>query len=121
VWLNRLDGHMALANTAALRATGVDRTVKDVSGGEIVRDRRGELTGLLKDNAMDLVAEKMPPPSAEMQDRALAAAMKYVNEQGVTSVQHMGTWADLDVFSRARKAGRLTTRISAAVPLNTWQ
>ena len=121
VWVNRLDGHMALANTAALRAAGVDRTVKDVSGGEIVRDARGELTGLLKDNAMDLVAEKMPPPSAEMQDRALAAAMKYVNEQGVTSVQHMGTWADLDVFSRARKAGRLTTRISAAVPLNTWQ
>ncbi|HTM31719.1 MAG TPA: amidohydrolase [Vicinamibacterales bacterium] len=121
VWVNRLDGHMALANTAALRTAGVDRTVKDVSGGEIVRDARGELTGLLKDNAMDLVAEKMPPASAEMQDRALAAAMKYVNEQGVTSVQHMGTWADLDVFSRARKAGRLTTRIYAAVPLNTWQ
>ena len=121
VWVNRLDGHMALANTAALRATGVDRSVNDVSGGEIGRHARGELTGLLKDNAMDLVANKMPPPSPEMQDRALTAAMKYVNEQGVTSVQHMGTWADLDVFARARKAGQLTTRISAAVPLDTWQ
>jgi hypothetical protein len=121
VWVNRLDGHMALANSAALRATGVDRTAKDVAGGEIVRDARGELTGLLKDNAMDLVATKMPPPTPEMQDRALNAAMQYVAEQGVTSVHHMGSWADLDVFTRAHKAGRLTTRVYAAVPLDTWQ
>jgi predicted amidohydrolase YtcJ len=121
VWVNRLDGHMALANAAALRAAGLDRTVQDVSGGEIVRDARGELTGLLKDNAMDLVAAKMPPPSPDVQDRALAAAMKYVNEQGVTSVHHMGTWADLDVLGRAQRAGRLTTRVYAAVPLDTWE
>lgn len=121
VWVNRLDGHMALANAAALRAAGVDRSAKDVSGGEIVRDGRGELTGLLKDNAMDLVANKMPPPSADQQDRALEAAMRYVNEQGVTSVHHMGTWSDLEVFARARTAGRLTTRVYAAVPLDSWQ
>ena len=121
VWVNRLDGHMALANSAALRAAGVDRGVKDVNGGEIVRGARGEPTGLLKDNAMDLVAAKMPPPSPEMQDRALAAAMRHVNEQGVTSVHHMGTWADLEAFARAHKAGQLTTRVYAAVPLDTWQ
>jgi predicted amidohydrolase YtcJ len=120
VWVNRLDGHMALANSAALRATGVDRGVKDVSGGEIVREK-GELTGLLKDNAMDLVASKMPPPSAEMQDRALDAAMRYVAEQGVTTVHHMGTWDDLEVISRAEKAGRLASRVYAAVPLATWE
>ena len=121
VWVNRLDGHMALANSAALRATGVDRTVPDIGGGEIVRDARGDLTGLLKDNAMDLVATRMPPPTADMQVRALDAAMRYVAEQGVTSVHHMGSWADLDVFTRAHKAGRLATRVYAAVPLNTWQ
>jgi predicted amidohydrolase YtcJ len=121
VWVNRLDGHMALANSAALKATGVTRAVQNVSGGEIVRDAAGELTGLLKDNAMDLVAAKMPPPTAEMQDRALEAAMRYVAEQGVTSVHHMGTWNELEVFTRARQAGRLRTRIYAAVPLDTWQ
>ena len=121
VWVNRLDGHMSLANSAALKAVGLTRAVKSVSGGAIVRDARGELTGLLKDNAMGLVDGKMPPPTTAMTDRALDAAMKYVAEQGVTSVQHMGTWEDLDVFTRAAKAGRLGTRIYAAVPLNTWQ
>jgi predicted amidohydrolase YtcJ len=121
VWVNRLDGHMALANTAALRATGVTRAAKDVSGGEIVRDARGELTGLLKDNAMDLVATKMPPPTADMQDRALEAAMRYVGEQGVTTVHQMGSWDDLAVLDRANKAGKLRTRVYAAVPLNTWE
>ncbi len=120
VWVNRLDGHMALANSGALRAAGVGRTVENVSGGEIVRDARGDLTGLLKDNAMALIADKMPPPPPELQDRALDAAMKHVAAQGVTTVHHMGTWSDLEVFSRAWKGGRLGTRIYAAVPLDTW-
>ena len=120
VWINRLDGHMALANSAALAAAGVADDVRDVAGGEIVRDARGRPTGVLKDNAMDLVAGKMPPPSDEMKDRALSAAMTHVAAQGVTAVHHMGTWEELDVFERAWRAGRLTTRIQAAVPLATW-
>ena len=120
VWINRLDGHMALANTAALRAAGVGETVKDVAGGEIVRDLRGRPTGLLKDNAMDLVAARVPPPANAMNDRALDAAMKHVAAQGVTAVHHMGTWDDLAIFERAWRAGRLQTRIQAAVPLATW-
>jgi predicted amidohydrolase YtcJ len=121
VWINRLDGHMALANTAALRAAGVPDTVKDVSGGEIVRDARGRPTGVLKDNAMDLVGAKQPPPSDALNDRALDAAMKFVAAQGVTAVHHMGTWDELAVFERAWRAHRLSTRIQAAVPLATWQ
>src|SRR5436190_15071936 len=120
VWVNRLDGHMALANTAALRAAGIADSVKDVGGGEIVRDSTHRPTGLLKDNAMDLVAAKVPPPSDAMNDRALAAAMRHVAKQGVTAVHHMGTWDDLGVFERAWRAGRLSTRLSAAVPLSTW-
>ncbi|MCA1585511.1 MAG: amidohydrolase [Acidobacteria bacterium] len=120
VWVNRLDGHMALANTAALDAAGVARGVRDVGGGEIVRDRRGELTGLLKDNAMSLVDPKVPARSPELQDRSLEAAMRYVAAQGVTSVHNMGSWGDLDIFARAWRAGRLPTRIYAAVPLDSW-
>jgi predicted amidohydrolase YtcJ len=121
VWINRLDGHMALANTAALRAAGVPDDVKDVAGGEIVRDAKGRPTGVLKDNAMSLVEAKMPPPSDAMNDRALDAAMTYVAAQGVTAVHHKGTWDDLAVFERAWRAHRLSTRIQAAVPLSTWQ
>ena len=121
VWINRLDGHMALANSAALRAAGVTRATKDVSGGEIVRTPDGAPTGLLKDNAMGLVEKVVPEPSDEMRDRALAAAMKYVNERGVTSVHNMGTWSDLATFARARKANTLTTRIYGVVPLADWE
>lgn len=121
VWVNRLDGHMSLANSAALKAAGVTRATKNVPGGEIVRRPDGEPTGILKDNAAQLVDKAVPPPAPEVNDRALAAAMTFVNAQGVTSVGNMGSWDDLVVFARARKANTMTTRIFAAVPLATWE
>jgi predicted amidohydrolase YtcJ len=121
VWVNRLDGHMSLANSLALRAGGVTRATEDVEGGTIVRDASGEPTGVLKDNAMSLVGDSVPPPSPEQTDRALDAAMAYVAAQGVTTVHNMGSWADLAAFERAHRVGRLKTRIYAAVPLATWE
>jgi predicted amidohydrolase YtcJ len=121
VWVSRLDGHMALANTAALRAAKLTRASREVAGGTIVRDASGEPTGVLKDNAMDAVNAVAPNPPAELEDRALDAAMKYVAAQGVTSVHNMGSWNDVAVFDRARKAERMRTRIYAAVPLSTWE
>jgi predicted amidohydrolase YtcJ len=120
VWVNRLDGHMALANSAAMRAAKVPPTGRDVPGGTIVRDTSGHPSGVFKDNAQELIDAAVPDPSPAMLDRALDAAMTYVSERGVTSVDHMGTWADLEVFERAHQAGKLRTRIYAAVPLATW-
>ncbi len=121
VWVKRLDGHMALANSVALRLAGVNRETPEVPGGAILRDARGNPTGILKDNAMALVERVIPAPSAESLDRALDAAMRHVAGHGVTSVHHMGSWEDLEVFERARNSGRLSTRIYAAVPLASWQ
>jgi predicted amidohydrolase YtcJ len=121
VWVRRLDGHMALANGAALRAAGITRETPDVDGGTIVRDALGEPTGVLKDNAQSLVDRVVPPSSDRDLDDALDAAMRFVAAKGVTSVHHMGTWDDLAVFQRAHAAGRLATRIYAAVPIHTWE
>ncbi len=121
VFVNRLDGHMALANSAALAAAGVTGSTPEVPGGEIVRDAAGEPAGVLRDNAMSLVRRVQPAPSPEMQDRALEAAMRYVAEQGVTSVHNLGSWSDLATFERAHRAGALRTRIYAAVPLASWE
>jgi hypothetical protein len=121
VWLQRVDGHMALANSAALRAAGITRDTKDVAGGTIVRDATGEPTGILKDNALALVERAVPPPMPEMSDRALDAAMKYVASNGVTSVTSMGSWEDLATFERARTKRALITRVYAVVPLETWE
>jgi len=121
VWVRRLDGHMALANTAALRAAAVTRETGDVDGGTIVRDAAGEPTGVLKDNAQSIIDRIAPPYSDDELDTALDAAMRFVAAQGVTAVHHMGTWDDLRVFERANSNGQLATRIYAAVPINTWE
>jgi predicted amidohydrolase YtcJ len=121
VWVTRLDGHMSVANSAALAAAHVTKATLDVYGGVIVRDASGEPTGLLKDNAQGLVDDSMPDPPAEVADRAFDAAMHFLAERGVTSAQNMGSWYDLSVFERAHKAGRMVTRMYAAVPLSSWE
>jgi predicted amidohydrolase YtcJ len=120
VWINRLDGHMSLANSAALRAAGVDASTADVAGGTVVRGADRAPTGILKDNATSLVDRVVPDPTAESIDRAVDAAMNYVAGNGVTSVHNMGTFADLAAFDRAHQSGRMKTRIYAVVPLASW-
>jgi predicted amidohydrolase YtcJ len=121
VWVARLDGHMALANSAAMRAARVTRSTESVEGGTIVRGADGEPTGIFKDNAEALIGRLEPPQTAEMNDRALRAAMKYVAERGVTSVHNMGTFGDLATFERSHHAGTLITRIYAVTPLSQWE
>jgi predicted amidohydrolase YtcJ len=125
VWINRLDGHMKLANSAALKAAGVTRATSNIAGGEIVRRADGEPTGLLKDNAMALVDKVQPPPSEEMRQRAIAAAMRYVAKRGVTTVHDMSmpaaAWTDLATYAAMRKANALDTRIYSVMPLADWE
>jgi hypothetical protein len=121
VMVHRLDGHMVLANTAAMRAAGVDESAPDVEGGEVVRGPGGRPTGVFKDNAIDLVARALPDASAELDDRALRAAMAHVAARGVTTVHHMGGFDDLEVYRRARARGPLDTRIVACTPLAGWR
>jgi predicted amidohydrolase YtcJ len=114
VFLNRMDVHQALVNSTALRLAGIDRNTKDPEGGQIGRDANGEPTGILKDNAMNLVQKLLPQPTAIELDVALDTAMRFVASKGVTSVHHMagleldGEW---EAYERARQNGRLSTRV----------
>jgi predicted amidohydrolase YtcJ len=132
VFVNRLDGHMSLANTAALRLARISRTTRDVPGGTIVRDQRtGEPTGLLKDNARDLVERVKPIPSPAQSDSALARAMRWAAAHGVTAVSTMsddpgtlsiaGSWRELAALKRARQNGSMLTRVSVFVSLEGWR
>ena len=126
VWLMRLDGHMGLANSLALKLAGVDADTPDVAGGEIIRDSDGRPTGILKDNAMPLVAAAMPAPTVAQLDRYAKAAMDYVAGNGVTSVHDMlddgpGSWAHLETYRRLQRGGDLIPRIYAAIPLSDWE
>jgi len=122
VWVDRLDGHMALANTEALKLAGVTRDTPDPPGGEIVRDANGEPTGVLKDAARALVERVVPAPTAAEMAQSVRAAMHYAAENGVTSVQDMSAWPPvLAVYQRLLKTGELTVRISGHQPISTWE
>jgi predicted amidohydrolase YtcJ len=126
LWISRLDGHMALANSLALQQAGVDADTPDIAGGEIIRDADGRPTGILKDNAMLLVQEAMPEPTERQLESYLDAAMHYVAANGVTTVHDMfdnvaDGWAGLETYRRAEASGELITRIYAVTPLGEWQ
>ncbi|HSG88517.1 MAG TPA: amidohydrolase family protein [Pseudomonadales bacterium] len=121
VWVVRLDGHMGLANSAALAAAGVRVETLGVDGGEIVRDALGRPTGILKDNAMALVERAVPTPTEAQMDRRIRAAMDHVAARGVTTVHDMGDWASMATYRRLHAAGELKTRIYSVVPLADWE
>lgn len=122
VFVNRLDGHMALANSVALKLAGITRESKDPPGGMIVRDASGEPAGVLKDAAMDAVYRVMPKASAAEIEEGLRAAMRYANSHGVTSVQDMSASPEvLRVYQSLLARRELTVRIYGMQPLREWQ
>jgi predicted amidohydrolase YtcJ len=118
VWINRLDGHMSLANSAALKAAGVDEKVKDVAGGTVVR-KKNKLTGVFKDNAEVYVNKVVPIPSEQQQWRALDTAMQYVTSKGVTSAHNMYGYEQ--ALKKANAEQKLITRIYSGRPLSQWK
>ncbi|HOP19645.1 MAG TPA: amidohydrolase, partial [Amphiplicatus sp.] len=122
VFVFRLDGHMALANSLAMRIAGVTAETSDPAGGEIVRDADGTPTGVFKDNAMNLIAAAMPPPADEEIDAAFLAAQDVALSHGVTKVHDMGDGdgKSLPDFRRQKEAGRMRIRVYALSPLADW-
>jgi predicted amidohydrolase YtcJ len=121
VFINRLDGHMCLANSLALKLAGVTRETPDPPGGTIVRDAGGEPTGVLKDAAMSYVTKVIPNPSEDVMAEAIRAALAYAAENGVTSVQDMSASPDVfGVYQRLLANGELTARVYGVQPLSDW-
>ncbi|HEY6987621.1 MAG TPA: amidohydrolase [Bryobacteraceae bacterium] len=122
VFINRLDGHMSLANSLALKLAGIDRNTKDVPGGVIVRDANGNPTGILKDAAQSLVERVIPPPTEEQIRDAIRAAQTYAIANGVTSVQDMSASPNVfRVYQSMLRNGELAVRISGHQPLRSWR
>src|SRR5947208_3918524 len=114
IFVDRYDGHEALANSAAMKLAGVDAKTPDVPGGVIVRDASGNPNGIFKDAAMTLMYKAIPPMSREQRIRATRRALEHAASLGVTSVQHMNPeFADVAVYSEIAEKGELTTRIYA--------
>lgn len=121
VFVERLDGHMGVANSLALKLAGITKETETPEGGLIVKDISGEPTGVLKDNAMNLIYRVIPEPSDEENYEALLAALDEAKKLGITSV-HDITFADaLKAFERAKSEGKLTCRIYTRWPIADYK
>ncbi len=112
--LTRVDGHIAIADSAALAAAGINRATADPQGGKIDRDSHGEPTGILRETAQALV--KVPPPSTEQRRHGLQLALEDAMEHGVTTVQDFSDWDDFLVFEQMERDGELGVRIAEWIP-----
>jgi hypothetical protein len=123
VILSRADGHSVLVNSYVLRASGITRNTVAPFGGEIQKDpRTGEPTGIIKENAMDLIKTgEIIPEISEQEKEArkwegYRLALKEAREYGVTSIQVPG-WGDFDAYKKLQSEGNLTSRIDIGEPL----
>jgi len=115
-YLVSYDGHTGWANTVALERAGITRDTRDPVNGVIVRDGRGEPTGVLKEAAMGLMSQALPVPTREERLAAARAAIVEAHRVGVTSAQMAGGTADdLEVFDELRKRDELTVRVYQAL------
>lgn len=123
VFVNRFDGHMAVANTAALRAGGVTAATPDPEGGVIVRKAGSrEPAGVLKDAAMNLVYRAMPEPTPAHLVEGLRKAFAEARRLGLTTVQDMVTGeAQLRAYEAVRAEGGMTARVYGRWPIAQWK
>jgi predicted amidohydrolase YtcJ len=115
-FLDRIDGHIAIANSAALAAAGITGKTVPPQGGAIDLDSNGEPTGILRESAQGLVSKVIPPPSHDERRRGDELAIADALAHGVTSVQDFSDWQDFLVFEEMEKEGKLSLRISEWLP-----
>jgi predicted amidohydrolase YtcJ len=128
VFLKRYDGHMGLANSYALKLAGITEDTPSPEGGLIVKDpKTGEPTGILKDNAMDLIDNIIPEYSDVEYSEALTAALNEAKRFGVTSIEDMSYTTDesfqnqLRTYQNFEKEGKLTVRVATRMPIKTYE
>jgi predicted amidohydrolase YtcJ len=115
-FLDRIDGHISIANSAALAAAGITGKTKPPQGGAIDLDANGEPTGILRESAQGLVYKVIPPPSHDERLRGDELAIADALSHGITSVQDFSDWQDFLVFEELEKQGKLNLRISEWLP-----
>ena len=115
---SRVDGHIAIANSAALKAADITAQTPDPHGGKIDRNEKGEPTGILRETAMGAVFNKIPPPSAAQRRKAAELALEDAAHWGITSAQDNSDWEDFLTYEQMEKEGKLTLRISEWLPFD---
>ena len=118
-FLDRIDGHIAVVNTAALRAAGVNGKTSIPLGGAIDLDRNGQPTGILRESAKEIVEKIIPPPTSAERRRGDQLAIDDAVAHGITSVQDFSDWEDFLLFEELEKDGALKVRICEWLPFRS--
>jgi predicted amidohydrolase YtcJ len=118
VFLTRVDGHIAVANTHALERIGLTVASRDPDGGKIDRDEAGTPTGILREKAQDVVGSLIPRPTHDTRRQAIELALADLASHGITSAQDNSQWDDFQVYEELEREGGLTARISEWLPFD---
>jgi predicted amidohydrolase YtcJ len=117
VFLVHISGHVAVANSQALKHAEITPDTKDPQGGEIERFADGEATGMLKESAaMELVAQRIPDPTPEQRRHGIELVLAELARNGVTSTQDNSEWEDFLVYTDLKEEKKLTVRITEWLP-----
>lgn len=122
VFVERLDGHMGLANSYAMKLAGITKDTESPDGGLIVKDpKTGEPTGVLKDNAMNFIYNIIPSATSQENYDAALAALEEAKSLGITSVQDITFEDALTTFKKLKEEGKLTCRIFTRWPISDYK
>lgn len=118
VYLEQITGHIAVANSAALKHAEIAADTPDPAGGEIERFADGEPTGILKERAEELVTVRIPDPTLDQRRKGIELVLQELARNGVTSVQDFSQWDDFRVYATLKQENKLTVRITEWLPFN---
>jgi predicted amidohydrolase YtcJ len=118
IYLDRVDGHIGVANTRALQLASITVASKEPAGGKIDRDEAGTPNGILRETARDAVRAVIPKPTHEQSRHAIELALADLASHGITSAQDNSSWEDFQIYEELEKEGKLTARISEWLPFD---
>lgn len=117
VFLTRIDLHMGVANSKALELAGISANTQVPDGGEILKDKNGQPTGILKDKAIDFIDKVIPKPNFKEFDEALDTAQNYALANGVVAVFDVTQKEEIEVFKEFDRKEKLKVKVFARVPI----
>ena len=118
VYMDRVDGHIGVANTRALQLASITVASREPAGGKIDRDEAGTPNGILRETAREAVRAVIPKPTHEQRRQAIELALADLATHGVTSAQDNSGWEDFQIYEELEKEGKLTARISEWLPFD---
>ena len=118
IYMDRVDGHIGVANTRALQLANITVASREPQGGKIDRDETGTPNGILRETARDALKAVIPKLNHEQSRRALELALEDLASHGITSAQDNSSWEDFQIYEEFEREGKLTARISEWLPFD---